>query len=68
MMSSKPAYVFVRGEVFGLYPYDFVDVIKLGYRAALLNAAGLMLAYAAIVGLFCGLKALPPRAATRKNR
>lgn len=55
-------YVFVRGEVFGLYPYHFVDVSKIGYRAAMFNAAGLMLAYALVVGLFSALKALAPRA------
>lgn len=61
------AYVFARGEIFGLYPYDFVDVLKLGYRAALLNAAGLMVAYALVVGLFCGLKAIPPREVASKT-
>ena len=50
-------YVFLRGEVFGLYPYGFVDVLKLGYSTALRNAAGMLLAYAAVVGLLCGLKA-----------
>lgn len=54
-------YVFVRGEVTGLYPYEFVNVLKLGYRAALLNAAGLMLAYAAVVASFVGLKAAQSR-------
>ena len=50
-------YVFLRGAVFGLYPYGFVDVLKLGYSAALRNAGGMLLAYAAIVGMLCGLKA-----------
>lgn len=50
-------YVFLRGEVFGLYPYEFVDVLKLGYSPALRNAGGMLLAYAAIVGMLCGLKA-----------
>ncbi|MFI5445571.1 Pr6Pr family membrane protein [Polaromonas sp. UC242_47] len=50
-------YVFVRGEIVGLYPYDFVDVFKLGYRTALLNAVGLLLAYGFVVACFVGLKA-----------
>ena len=50
-------YVFLRGEMFGLYPYEFVDVLKLGYSTALRNAGGMLLAYAAIVGMLCGLKA-----------
>ena len=49
-------YVFVRGEMIQLYPYPFIDVLAIGYRAALLNSAGMMLAYALVVGLFCGLK------------
>lgn len=61
------AYVFVRGEIFGLYPYEFVDVNKLGYPSALLNAAGLMVAYALVAGLFCGLKAIPRRTVARTN-
>ena len=50
------AYVFLRGEVFGLYPYEFIDVPKLGYSTALRNAAGMLLAYAAVVGVLCKLK------------
>ena len=49
-------YVFVRGEMVQLYPYPFIDVLVIGYRAALFNATGIMLAYALVVGLFCGLK------------
>lgn len=49
-------YVFVRGEILHLYPYAFIDVLAIGLRAALLNAAGIMLAYALVVGAFCGLK------------
>ena len=32
------AYIVVRGAVFGVYPYPFVDVTKIGYRMTLLNA------------------------------
>jgi hypothetical protein len=32
------AYIVVRGAVFGVYPYPFVDVMKIGYRMTLLNA------------------------------
>ena len=51
-------YVFARGEWVGLYPYDFVNVLTIGYRAAMLNTLGLLAAYAAMVGLLLGLKAL----------
>lgn len=58
-------YVFARGEIVHLYPYAFIDVLAIGYRAALLNAAGIMLAYALVVGLFLGLKILFSRAPSR---
>lgn len=51
-------YVFVRGEWVGLYPYEFVNVLVIGYRAAVLNTVGLLAAYAAMVSVLLGLKAL----------
>lgn len=60
-------YVFVRGETVQLYPYPFIDVLEIGYRAALLNAAGIMLAYALVVGLFCGLKKIFSRITLRTS-
>jgi hypothetical protein len=53
-------YVFARGEVVGLYPYEFIDVLKIGYPAALRNSVALMAAYSMVVGLYAGLKALMP--------
>lgn len=54
-------YVFVRGEVVGLYPYEFIDVLKIGYPAALRNSVALIAAYALVTGLYAGLKALLSR-------
>lgn len=51
-------YVFVRGEWVGLYPYEFVNVLVIGYRAAVLNTVSLLVAYAAVVGVLLGLKAV----------
>ncbi|MDB5886722.1 MAG: hypothetical protein JWR74_2893 [Polaromonas sp.] len=51
------AYVFVRGEIVGLYPYGFVDVLQIGYPMALRNAAGMLLAYATVACAFYQLKA-----------
>ena len=45
-------YVFTRGEMVGLYPYPFIDVIKIGYAAALRNSVGLIAAYALVAGLY----------------
>ena len=50
-------YVFVRGSITSLYPYDFIDVTTLGFGAALVNSAGLMAAYAVVTGLLLGAKA-----------
>ncbi len=60
-------YVFARGEIIHLYPYAFIDVLAIGYRTALLNAVGIMLAYALVAGLFCGLKILFSRTPSRNS-
>ena len=49
-------YVFIRGEIVGLYPYFFIDVGQLGYRTAALNSLGVLVAYAAVAVLFMALK------------
>ena len=51
-------YVFARGEIVALYPYEFIDVLKIGYPAALRNSVALMAAYVLVVGVYAGLKAL----------
>jgi hypothetical protein len=48
--AAYAVYVFARGEIAGVYPYPFFDVLKIGYGAALLNAAGLSVAFV-VVGL-----------------
>jgi hypothetical protein len=48
--AAYAVYVFARGEMAGVYPYPFFDVLKIGYGAALLNAAGLSVAFV-VVGL-----------------
>ena len=49
-------YVFARGEVTGLYPYEFIDVLKIGYAAALRNSVGLMAVYAGITATYVAAK------------
>ena len=56
-------YVFVRGEIFGIYPYFFIDVGQIGYGSALRNSLGVLVAYGAVVALLIGFKhvfARPP--------
>ncbi|MES2734172.1 MAG: Pr6Pr family membrane protein [Bacteroidota bacterium] len=38
-------YIVIRGAWSGFYPYPFIDVTKLGYSSALLNSAGLIMAF-----------------------
>jgi hypothetical protein len=54
-------YVLARGEVTGLYPYEFIDVSKLGYPAVLRNSVGLVTCYALVTGFYVGLKVLLSR-------
>ena len=60
------AYVFARGELVRPYPYPFIDVLAICYPAAVLNVAGMMVAYALIVGVFCALKMVLPVSTSRK--
>lgn len=54
-------YVFVRGEIFKIYPYFFIDVGQIGYDTALRNSVGVLVAYGAVVAVLLGLKrALSP--------
>ena len=41
-------YVFVRGELLGSYPYYFIDAASIGYRQAMLNSFGLLVAFVAL--------------------
>lgn len=54
--AAYAVYVFVRGEMAGVYPYPFFDVLKIGYGAALLNAAGLSVAFVLVGFAFVALK------------
>lgn len=61
-------YVFTRGELVGLYPYEFIDVLKIGYPTALRNSVGLITAYMLVTALYAGLKALARQPNADKNR
>lgn len=42
------AYTLLRGEFVGLYPYPFLNVLRLGYQGVLVNSAFLALAFVAM--------------------
>lgn len=49
-------YVIVRGEATGLYPYFFVDVPRIGYASALINAGVISAVFALTAGVLVALK------------
>ena len=59
--AAYAVYVFARGEMAGVYPYPFFDVVKIGYGAALRNAAGLSVAFIIVGFGFVALKRSAPR-------
>ncbi len=51
-------YALVRGKLFGLYPYPFIDAAQLGYAQVMLNSAGMLTGFIAIAALLIGLDRL----------
>lgn len=49
------AYVLLRGDSLGVYPYPFVDVEKLGYPQVFLNASGILLGFVVVALVALGL-------------
>ncbi|WP_051335297.1 Pr6Pr family membrane protein [Methylocapsa acidiphila] len=49
------AYILLRGAVFGIYPYPFVDVIRLGYSGVAINAMFFLAAFFALGVFFAGV-------------
>ena len=49
-------YILLRGEATGHYPYFFIDVSKIGYADALLNAGGIAVAFMAVSAGFIAAK------------
>ena len=42
------AYLLLRGDLLGLYPYPFIDVDKLGYPQVFINALGILLGFVVV--------------------
>lgn len=49
------AYLLLRGNLLGLYPYPFIAVDKLGYPQVLLNALGILAGFVLVSLLLLGL-------------
>ena len=60
-------YVFVRGELLGFYPYYFIDVASIGYRQAMLNSFGLLVAFIALGAAVLAIATLRDRLRTAPN-
>lgn len=52
------AYVLLRGELIGLYPYHFIDAASIGYGRTLLNAVGLLVLFVGLGALVKGIARL----------
>lgn len=48
-------YIFVRGELTGLYPYYFIDVSVLGYFPAILNAVAIGFGFVLVATLLIAI-------------
>lgn len=59
--AAYAVYVFARGAMAGVYPYPFFDVSKIGYPAALRNAAWLSVVFVVVGLVMVGLKRVGPR-------
>ena len=55
------AYVLIRGEILGIYPYHFIDVTAIGYAIALRNALGLWIGFILAGWIFLGMSLLAGR-------
>lgn len=60
-------YTLVRGAIVGLYPYPFVNVTQLGYRAVLINYAGFLLLFLALGALLISISRWRARRAPIKT-
>jgi hypothetical protein len=58
-------YILARGAVFGLYPYSFLNVARLGHLQVFFNALGLL---AAFLGLGLCLAGFDRPRGARKSR
>jgi hypothetical protein len=49
------AYILARGAVFGVYPYPFIDVVKLGYSGVAINATFFLAAFFCLGLIFAAI-------------
>lgn len=60
-------YTLIRGAIIGMYPYDFIDVVKYGYGPVLQFVAVIILAATAIMGLFWAIDELISRKSSNQD-
>lgn len=52
------AYILLRGELIGMYPYHFIDAGSIGYGRTMLNAVGLLVLFVGLGTLVKGIARL----------
>jgi len=51
-------YVLARGEILGVYPYPFIDVVRIGYYQTIINSLGLLVVYILLGGMVYAISVL----------
>jgi hypothetical protein len=58
------AYVLIRGEIIGHYPYGFIDPSAIGYQRTMINAVGLLMVFIALGLILVAVARLQRRVST----
>ena len=59
-------YTLIRGQILGVYPYQFMDISKLGYQHAAINCLLVLVAFLSFGGLFIAISRLFSKPETGK--
>ena len=61
-------YILIRGAIFDVYPYHFINVTTLGYNKVIINCLWILLAFLSFSGIFLSISRLLSPATTKINR
>ena len=61
-------YILIRGEIFDVYPYHFINVTTLGYNKVIVNCLWILLAFLSFSGIFLSISRLLAPSSTKINR
>ena len=61
-------YILIRGEIFDVYPYYFINVTTLGYSKVIINCFWVLLAFLSFSGIFLSISRLLTPSTAKINR